>query len=351
VIAILQHTVHHLVATFALVMIQPPAHWQHRESALDPASPGAHRVAELWWMMFWISVAVYVIVLVYLGYAVMSRRRAMRGGDVTRVGGENIRKATATATRLVSVATGITVIILFVTLLLDFFVGRANRLPDPSVRALHIELIGHQWWWEATYLRDTAQQQVSASNELHVPVGVPVLFTMTSRDVIHSFWVPNLTGKSDLIPGHRSAAWFRADTPGVYRGQCAEFCGLQHAKMALWIVAEPQGQFNQWYAAQLAPAAEPSDSLRAAGQRVFMAGTCSNCHAIRGTSAGGRVGPELTHVGSQMTIAAGALPNTATHLAAWIADPQRIKPGNNMPPSDVAPDELRALVAYLRGLQ
>jgi cytochrome c oxidase subunit 2 len=195
------------------------------------------------------------------------------------------------------------------------------------------------------------QQNVTTANEIHVPVGRPVVFEVTSRDVIHSFWAPNLNGKKDLIPGYQRSLWFKADTPGVYRGQCAEFCGHQHAKMAFFIVAEPPAQFAAWLDAQRKPAPQPTDSVAHRGLQVFLASPCVMCHAIQGTSAGATFGPNLTHLASRRTIAAGTLPNTRGNLAGWIVDPQRIKPGANMPPNGLHPQDLQALLTYLQGLK
>jgi cytochrome c oxidase subunit 2 len=174
---------------------------------------------------------------------------------------------------------------------------------------------------------------------------------MTARDVIHSFFAPNLFGKKDLVPGHTTRTWFQADTPGVYRGQCAEYCGHQHAKMGFFIVAEPPDQFARWLESQRSPAVTPTDTMQKRGQVVFMAGGCSMCHAIVGTPAGGRVGPDLTHLASRRTIAAATLLNTTGNLGGWIVDPQRIKPGTYMPSNSVDPADLRALLAYLGSLK
>jgi cytochrome c oxidase subunit 2 len=169
--------------------------------------------------------------------------------------------------------------------------------------------------------------------------------------VIHSFWVPNLQGKKDLIPGQVNTLHLQADRPGVFRGQCAEFCGLQHAHMALYVVAEPKEEFARWQARQRQPAPEPATDEQRDGLGVFLSSSCVLCHAINGTSAGGVTGPNLTHVASRLSLAAGTLPNTRRHLAGWIVDPQSQKPGNNMPPNLLRPDELQALLSYLEILR
>jgi cytochrome c oxidase subunit 2 len=189
------------------------------------------------------------------------------------------------------------------------------------------------------------------ANELHLPVGRPVILTLRSADVIHSLWIPSLAGKKDLIPGRTATLLVRADRPGAYRATCAEFCGWQHAWMALPVVAESQAGFDEWAATQRREAKTPTDTLALQGRRLVLGGDCVMCHRIAGTEAGARNGPDLTHVAGRATIAAGALPNDAAHLAAWVADPSAHKPGVAMPAHAFKPDELRAVVAYLQSLQ
>lgn len=318
-----------------------PPTWEGHESVLRPASDQAHTVLGLFHFQWIVSTIVWVLVVAAMGYA------AYRG---SRRGVPDLKQE-PTLRRWVGAATGATILILVVYLVIDFSVGRAVAAPFGDQKALHIAITGHQWWWEVTY-RDTApQHQLTTANEIHVPVGRRVLFTLTSSDVIHSFWLPNLNGKKDLVPGHTNDTWFVADTPGVYRGQCAEFCGLEHAKMAIVVVAQPQADFDKWYEAQLAPDAQPSDSLRAFGQQVFLTGSCALCHAINGTPAGAHFGPDLTHFGSRLMIAANTVPNTRGNLGGWIMNPQSIKPGARMPANNLDPKQLRAVIAYLEGLQ
>jgi cytochrome c oxidase subunit 2 len=214
-----------------------------------------------------------------------------------------------------------------------------------------IRLIGHQWWWEVRYDGATPGEMFTTANELHIPVGTPIRLSLESADVIHSFWVPSLAGKQDLIPGHNNSIELLAQRAGVYRGQCAEFCGLQHAHMGLLIVAEPTEVFEKWQAAQRAAASQPQEKDRAKGAQVFVSKPCALCHTIRGTPAGGTVGPDLTHLGSRAYIGADVLPLNVGSLAAWIADPHGAKPGVNMPPVHLQPDELNAVTAYLIGLK
>jgi cytochrome c oxidase subunit 2 len=242
------------------------------------------------------------------------------------------------------------VAILLTFLVYDLSVGRATTgvpIRDP----LTIELTGHQWWWEATYSGPSPRDRFTTANEIHIPVGRPVHIRSTSRDVIHSFWVPNIIGKRDLIPGYTSSLFLNADKPGVYRAQCAEFCGHEHAKMALPVVVHSKADFASWLAEARTPAAEPSDSSAQQGRKVFMAGPCSSCHAITGTPAFGTIGPNLTHLASRRTIGAGTLPNTRGNLGGWVVDPQAIKPGVRMPSNQLEPKDLRALLDYLQSLK
>ncbi len=314
------------------------------QSALDPAGPAAGSIFGLTQFLVWTAAAVYLLVLVALAVAVLRPRRS--GEDRGDAAPETRRRMT----RIVGGAVAATTLILFVFLGFTYSTDRALAgIAEPD--AMQIEVRGHQWWWDATYQDTVAANQLTTSNEIHVPVGRSILLKMTSADVIHSMWIPNLHGKKDLVPGHWTTTYFRADTPGVYRAQCAEFCGLQHAKMALMVVAESPENFRRWYASNLAGAHTPTDSTTLRGREVFLAASCAMCHTIRGTSAASRVGPDLTHIGSRLTLAAGTLPNTRGHMAGWIANPQGIKPGTRMPANDLSPDDLQALVAYLESLR
>ena len=222
------------------------------------------------------------------------------------------------------------------------------RKAEPD--ALRVEVTGKMWWWEVRY-GDPGSQVVSA-NEIHIPAGKQVEIIVDSTDVIHSFWVPNLAGKIDMIPGHRNALRITADRPGVFRGQCAEYCGAQHANMVLYVVAHPPDAFEAWLAGQRRPAREPVTAMLQRGRALFLDSGCGTCHVVRGLVAGGRFGPDLTHVGSRRTIAAGILPNNIGTLAGWIAGSQSIKPGNHMPSFNTFDgQDLRALAAYLASLE
>ncbi len=312
------------------------------QSALDSAGPEAARIERLWWLFFWLCVAVFALVTAAAVFALVRGRR--RAAPVVGAATDRL------LVPVVAGATALTLVVLFLLVGATSAAGRAlSRLDRPA--AITINLTGRQWWWEAEYEDGTPSQRFTTANEIHIPVGRPVIVKGTSGDVIHSFWVPNLHGKVDLIPGRRTSRWIQADRPGTWRGQCAEFCGLQHAHMALLVVAEPMDAFEAWREAQRRPAREPADGQQLLGRAVFLSGPCAICHSVRGTTAGGRVGPDLTHLRSRFTLAAGTVPNTPGHLAGWILDPHGIKPGNHMPPSGLAADEIQGLLAWLGSLE
>jgi cytochrome c oxidase subunit II len=238
-----------------------------------------------------------------------------------------------------------------VFLIASFSAGRSMSEDTARMNGLTIDVTGFQWWWQFRYQDVDASNIFTTANEIHIPVGVPVTLNLRANDVIHSFWVPNLAGKKDLIPGKANTIWLQANKPGVYRGQCAEYCGLQHAHMAFWVVAEPQEQFNAWRQNQTQTSVTPTTDSQKRGQQVFLQSTCVMCHAINGTPAGSNVGPNLTHVASRNTIAAATLSNTREHLAQWIKDSQSVKPGNRMPQNNFGEADLQALLDYLQSLK
>jgi cytochrome c oxidase subunit 2 len=225
-----------------------------------------------------------------------------------------------------------------------FSLARAETLARAEP-GLEITVIGHDWWWEIKYPNGAV-----TANEIHIPAGQRVNISMTSADVIHSLWVPQLGPKIDLIPGRTTHAWLKADHPGQYRGQCAEYCGLQHAHMAFFVIADAPADFNAWVTNTAKPATAPGSALATQGQNVFMSNTCIGCHAIKGTQASGLLGPDLTHMATRTTIGAGTTPLNANMLAAWILNPNRFKPGVTMPPTTLTSEDLTALVTYLLSL-
>ena len=314
------------------------------QSAVDARGPQAERIELLWWLFLAVSTAVFVAVTAAVFLALFRRHR--RG--VAEPSPESERRKT----RVVAAATGLTILILVVFLVASVAIGnRISRMPPTDAPALIVEIIGHQWWWEVRYVDPDPSRGFTTANELRMPVGRPVIVKATSRDVIHSFWVPNLHGKIDLIPGRINSYWLQADQPGEFRGQCAEFCGLQHAKMAFMVVAEPPERFEAWAEAYRRPAPPPATPELQRGEQVFLQTQCVVCHTIRGTGAWGRAGPDLTRIGARRTIAAGTLPNNRGNLAGWIVDPQGVKPGNFMPPTSLDAGSLQALVAYLESLK
>jgi cytochrome c oxidase subunit II len=310
------------------------------QNIFNPAGPAAHSIAWLGWFLFAVCAVVYLLVMLALVWAIARRRRAS----------DDLPETEHRLTRVVSIAVGVTVITLVVFAVSSVVAGRGLTSPR-GAGAITIDAIGHQWWWEFQYRDVSPSEFVTSPNELHIPVGVPIVIKAMSRDVIHSFWIPNLHGKRDLIPGQVTNFWIQADRPGLYRGQCAEFCGHQHANMAFAVVAEPMEKFQTWIQHQRRIAMEPSSEAQTRGRQVFLESPCAMCHTVRGTTAGSRVGPELTHIGSRLTLAAGTLPNTSDHLAAWVRDPQAVKPGNRMPSTPLSPDDREALLAYLRSLR
>jgi cytochrome c oxidase subunit 2 len=231
----------------------------------------------------------------------------------------------------------------------SFLTTRAIHVATTDV--LSIRVRGLQWWWEVTYEGAGPNLTFVTANEIHIPVGRNVRLELESADVIHSFWVPSLAGKQDLVPGRHNQLTIRAEHPGVYRGQCAEFCGLQHAHMAMLIIAEDSADFTKWINAQSSDAVKSIEAEAVTGRQLFLSKPCASCHTVRGTSAVGKTGPDLTHIGSRRTIAAGLFETTRGSLAAWIADPQTLKPGNNMPMVPLSGDELRAVSAYIASLR
>jgi len=308
------------------------------QTTLDPFGPQAAHIHFLWVLFLWVSVGVYIVTMTVVLATVWHKRPA--GEDSA----ESSRAGYAVAG-----ATVVTIFTLFVLLAASAVKSHALAELRPK-DALKIRLTGNQWWWDVVYLNSDPTQEIRTANEIHIPVGRAVQFDLSSADVIHSFWVPNLHGKTDLMPGKTTVTWLRADRPGVYRGQCAEFCGLQHAHMAFFIFAETQDTFVEWYATQLKAAADPAGNAQRLRGREVLVASCGPCHTVRGTAAGGRYGPDLTHVASRRTIAAGTVPLHYQNLRRWVSDPQQVKPGNNMPSIHLAND-LEAVVSYLVSLK
>jgi cytochrome c oxidase subunit II len=305
-------------------------------SILDPAGPAAARVEGLWWPMLWISVAVFVVVAVML---VMAAIRGRRVGDYSLV-----RREVSWGEPFIAIA-GVFLPFLILAGVYVFSLREMNRLnADGADADLTVAVSGRNWWWEASYPNGAV-----TANEIHIPVGEPVRFELTTRDVIHSFWVPQLQVKTDQIPGRLNVTWLQADSPGRYRGQCAEYCGLQHTNMVFYVVADPPDEFDDWLENEAADAVETASETTRVGEEIFMNSSCVGCHAIRGTEAEARLGPDLTHLASRSTIG-GSFPNTRSNLTQFVRDAHDLKPGVSMPPAELTPEELDLLVDYLESL-
>jgi cytochrome c oxidase subunit 2 len=310
------------------------------QSALNPQSDPSRQIATLWWWMLAVAGTILGGSLFLLGIGWLRRNRP--GVPLL---GKNDKPVNA-AVIFFGIAVPLVVnVALFVVA--NFVVARATEAPARGTTPLTIRVVGHQWFWEVRYPGRTAV----TANEIHIPVGTRVNVVATTDDVIHSFWVPQLNRKIDMIPGHTNRVLIEADRAGRYRGQCAEFCGFQHAHMSMYVFADPPGRFKSWLAHQSQPRTPPSSRLAKRGEQVFLQQACASCHQIRGTSAHGRVGPDLTHVGSRTTLAALTIPNTKGYLAGWIRDPQHVKPGNRMPGLNLSNDDFKAVVAYVEGLK
>jgi len=325
-----------LLATCLLVLLSGCS---GNQSALNTHGYAAETLKGLIVLIVAVCTVVWLMVVGFLCWSLAPRREAPRRDE------DSERRMTIAVRRSVA-ATALTVAGLTVA---SFYTTR--HLSSGDNAAFVVRAKAQQWWWQFIYQGQDQEPAFQSANELHIPVGQDVRLELESIDVIHSLWIPSLAGKLDMIPGRKNILTLRADRPGIYRGQCAEFCGLQHSHMAFVVVAEEEVAYRQWRKAQAAPAQEPAMSDAAAGKAVFMAKPCAACHTIRGTSAAGTSGPDLTHVASRQTIAAGLLETTRGSLAAWIADPQTLKPGNNMPLVPLTSEQLRQVSAYMEELR
>jgi cytochrome c oxidase subunit 2 len=320
---------------------------QGKQDVLDVAGPQAERVAHLWTgFLIVASVILFLVTVAVIRVALKCTNEKIVEPPLTPNPRQN-KFLTVVVSSLVTV----TVLILSSFLFGEMFTGRAVFAMSQEPNALSIKIIGHQWWWEVQYMDAIASNIVITANEIHIPTDRPIQFELNSVDVIHSFWAPNFHGKKDLVPGHPTVTWLKASRPGSFRGQCAEFCGAQHAHMRFVMIAEEPSKFEQWLATQRHSAPQPQTEEQKRGYQVFMSTTCVMCHSIQGTDANGLVGPNLTHIASRKMIAAGSRPNTVGHLAGWILDPQKIKPGVLMPQHALSPQDLRALLEYLETLK
>ena len=301
---------------------------------MTPRGTQAGQIANLAWIMFAFGIAVLALVMAAVWAAIRGSTR-LRG---------------ALAQDRAIVVLGLIFPVVTLTLLLGYGVWlmRAQLSPAATTNAARIEVTGEQWWWRVAY----GGAGITSANEIRIPVGRPVHFTLKASDVIHSFWVPSLGGKVDMIPGRTTAVRLTAEREGVYRGQCAEYCGGPHALMALEVIAMPQAEYDAWLAREASPARSPASEQEQRGQALFVAAGCGACHIVRGTAAAGTIGPDLTHIGSRRSVGVDTLPLTAENITRFVAHGQQIKPGNRMPEFRIlSADEHVALAAYLLSLR
>jgi cytochrome c oxidase subunit II len=323
---------------FAFLLLAAALPSSISQSALYPAGPQAATPYDLWNVFVWLFATLWVIVVGFIIFGLFYR------GGVTRISERAGEKAVATGA-------GLTALILLVLIIISSAVAREIHVDQSQANELNVRVTGHQWWWEFQYRNGPADHFLTTANELHIPIGQTIRVEVRSGDVIHSFWVPSLSPKIDAIPNHFNEIVFQADKAGTYRGQCAEFCGRQHAHMGFLVVAETPADFNNWFNHQLEPSQENLSAEEQQGRQVFLSSPCVVCHRVRGTSALGGVAPDLTHLASRATIGAALLSNTPGNLSGWITDSQRVKPGTQMPPIDIASQDMQPLLSYLDALK
>lgn len=312
-------------------------------SYLYTFGPAGDPATRLGWGLGIVSIVVTLVITILLLGGVLRRRGARPDDPKALVVHED-----GGGMAWLYIGVGISTVVLIGCVVWTMFTVAAVAMPARTDLTLQVEAA--QWWWSVRYQNDESDRIFTTANEIHIPVGRKVRIELTSHDVIHSFWIPKLVGKMDVIPGQTNVMWLQADQPGVYRGQCGEYCGAQHAHMAMYVVADSAQDFLNWSRAQLQDAAPAASESVKRGEQAFLA-NCAACHAVRGTQAGGILGPDLTHLMSRQTIAAGLLPNTPGNLGAWVADSQALKPGSRMPTLALSGPDLSAVVTYLQTLK
>jgi cytochrome c oxidase subunit 2 len=323
-----------LIGLSALLTLALTACGSNYPSFLRSSGPDAAWQRGLWWILFAISAVIFFEVILIMGYGAWRKPSAAEQEAHHDFG-----------TPLLWIG-GIILPLIILATVLGLTVDGMLTTSDPPAN-LTIEVVGHQWWWEVRY----PSEHIITANEIHIPVGQPVRVELTSADVIHDFWVPQISGKIDAIPGETNTIQLEASTAGNYRGECLVYCGLQHANMNFLVVAQSPSDYDAWVSTESAPPAPPATTDLIQGQQIFLSSSCVYCHTVAGTSAQGTTGPDLTHIGSRQYIAAGVLPNNPGTLGGWINNPQQIKPGNLMPPSDFSGPDLQLLLAYLESLK
>ena len=311
-----------------------------KQSILSTRSKPAHDIALLWW---WMLAAATIVFLGALAMLVVAWWRRDKPGLPFFGEREDLSQGMVL---VFGIAVPLVALVALFGISDVYLVGQTAP-PNPRTTRMTINVVGHQWWWEVRYDGGRA----ITANEIHIPINTRIDVVATSADVIHSFWVPALNRKIDMVPGMRNRVLLYASRPGEYRGQCSQFCGLQHANMSLEVFAQRPDAFQTWLSRQERPAATPATAKAAEGRRLFMNSQCASCHTISGTPAQGTVGPTLTHVGSRTSLAADEIPNTPAWMTAWIHNPQKIKPGNRMPDLGLSSPQIAAVVAYLESLK
>lgn len=330
----------HPLRTLLSSRVEPP-------SGLSPEGPAADSLVGLWWLMFGLGMAVFAAVIV-IAFMSLRRQRDMPVED-DALTGEGAAGGSNWLVLVGGVAVPVVVTVLLMVLMITTGadVRALDRLTGDTSEPLVIEVTGLKWWWDVAY----PEAGVRTANEIRIPVGRPVEFRLASADIIHSFWIPQLAGKIDMNPGEVNELRVQADEPGIYRGLCTEYCGVQHAKMHFIVEALPAGEFDEWLADRTEPPDEPTEAVAQDGLEVFENADCIRCHTVEGVSEHTQLGPDLTDFGSRYTLGAGIEPNESDVLAQWLADPHDLKQGVHMPPSPLDDEELEALVEYLESLE
>jgi cytochrome c oxidase subunit 2 len=313
------------------------------QSPLSPAGEQAHTVFSLLELMTWVCGIMYAAVLVFLGWGIWRARRRIQGAPM-------VEPADIGLNRSLKIWAAVVVAGLTVLITASFFAERSLASARLQ-QAMIVRVTGHQWWWRIEYRDPATGKWIETANELHLPIDATARIELGSADVIHSFWVPNVAGKMDVIPGRANTIFVTPRRVGWFRGQCAEFCGAQHAHMAFDVKVETPAEFAGWLKGQAHPAAQPTDAVLNRGMEIVNAGQCAMCHVVRGGAAAGRAGPDLTHIGARRSVAAGTLPMSRGALQGWVAQPQALKPGTMMPAIALAPTDADAVSRYLLSLK
>jgi cytochrome c oxidase subunit 2 len=336
-----------LVRAAVLPLLLGACQYQHYQSDFGGAGVEDRQFLTLFWIFLGVCGFMYALVIVFLVAGIVRSRRAAEA-NVVEAGRHHqssplMRSTLIGWTALIGVG--------LAALAIASFIADRSMAKAAANEKLSVTVTGNQWWWDIVYNSADASKTMRTANELHLPVGVPTRIMLKSADVIHSFWVPSFAGKQDLIPGRQNDITIVPRKTGIFRGQCAEFCGTQHAHMSLVVVVESYPDFIKWWDHQLQPAPAPATPLALAGYTYVTSGKCSSCHNIGGTPANGMIAPDLTHLASRRSLAAGTMPMSEGNLYGWVEDPQSLKPGVKMPTIGLEPDQLHAIVAYLETLK